>query len=1037
MSSEVQPQPQELKFSRYRSVRKAAAQKTTPSLSSPSSPPPLPRVNEAPTSPPNEAIARSRSRYRKTRPTAPPANGQVPLPTTPEQGQPLSQVSSRRDLRQPYPPPAQEPDAQISIPRRRTTSAPRVPTHRASHEKFQRPHTSRQYDSASFPVLPGERVGTEDVALMEAKNILQNEARRQKKLRDDARRLAAEKAERKEEELETVRREAEAEEAQRQREIEKERQECEASERLLNAEKERKRELKKQRAEAKRAEHAQKKAEHAERKRRDEFESQNKQEALANPPLSPLRSSPQRGRLGFLSRLKTDDMGASEPIEHFESRSPEQDRTQVPSKIETPTGGVVPRIDAPVSAVNAGERRVSINCNGTSILLPITPETTPTDLIYSAANVSSQYINPKTSVLLESFDQLGLQRPIRKYEHIRDIMNSWDSDTQNCLILAPSATNGADRDLEAVTVPQQQPGETSAYLHYSQRPGKWDKRWITLRSDGQVVVAKKENGKDATNICHLSDFDIYAPTPHQLSKKLRSPKKLCFAVKSQQKSSMFLSTANFVHFFATGDKALAAAWYKAVQEWRSWYLVNVMGEGSMAKTNAGITSAQRPDSRGGQHVAESNTPYQIGTFKPLLDLDEIFSHGVGDEPSGGASSRDDAPRSYDTKAFPGRKASVRDREGRNAALPGRNLFTATNDPSTSATNVKHHTHNPSLIQGVSPQEMTDATFAPTGLLGRTYSQRQKTLHEREMAQASNSGPFTLGPNLLNGELETPPPSSAAAAAAAAGGGALRMRPSTDEAGDSPSSFLGMGGLGLGRTTSTSHQTSSSKSHSPGPHQNLHHTPSSSRYHQSQNQNQNHAPHSLQPKPKPLVDLTPEYRAPPQHARKGQGRGFSPHEVIPPGAPLIEAATSSFETAGAGAGSGSGGEGTGAGAGTGIKASGALAGIGGMLKRAGTTTTRSTRHPSSHPSHAFPPSSANDASTKASAEPGAEAEFTGLLARSLTNNAQNARRGQGDRAGPMVDLSEPSTFAPGSLLAGVEDRDVSATAHGGRGLRRAG
>ena len=193
-------------------------------------------------------------------------------------------------------------------------------------------------------------------------------------------------------------------------------------------------------------------------------------------------------------------------------------------------------------------------------------------------------------------------------------MNSWDHDEQNTLdIVSESAGEHIPDDLEAKHVPKQQPGETSLYMYHSLKPGKWDKRWVTLRSDGQISVAKHNDGKDGSNICHLSDFDIYTTTQRQM-KKVKSPKKICYATKSQQKSAMFLSGINFVHFFSTSDKETGSRLYNAVQVWRSWYLVNTLGEGQK-KPNSHITNGDRPG------TSDTETPYQLGSFKPLLDFD--------------------------------------------------------------------------------------------------------------------------------------------------------------------------------------------------------------------------------------------------------------------------------------------------------------------------------------------------------------------------------------------------------------------------------
>jgi hypothetical protein len=385
-------------------------------------------------------------------------------------------------------------------------------------------------------------------------------------------------------------------------------------------------------------------------------------------------------------------------------------------------------------------------------------------------------------------------------------MNSWDNDAQNTLMIIHTPENNAKDDLDAKNAPKEQPGDTSVLLYHSMKPGHWDKRWVTLRSDGQVLVAKKADG-EKTNICHLSDFDIYAPTPRQLSKKIKPPKKICFAVKSQQKSSMFLSGANFVHFFSTSDKKLAASWYKAVQGWRSWYLVNVMGEGQKRSKKAngtpqldGLAFLSSPEGRqqsGHQRsISADSTPYQLGSFMPLLDL------GQFSQPSSSIPQRTNSI----AKTNRTRSSSTREHKYPPTSFP--NKLLKETSPG----------RGPNLVQGASPRDIEEATFAPGGLLGRTYSQRHKELREREMEEKSN-GPFL--PGLLSGSHEP------ASSAGHDRNNSMRSTNGTSTLGRSP---------------------------------------------------------SQRQKPKPLVDLTPTYQEPPQHARKG--RGVAPE----PGKQLVDRAT---------------------------------------------------------------------------------------------------------------------------------------------------
>lgn len=392
------------------------------------------------------------------------------------------------------------------------------------------------------------------------------------------------------------------------------------------------------------------------------------------------------------------------------SRSKDSTETeqQVPRYIGVGGGGIVPGTDAPVSAVNAGERHVLVQYSDASLSMPITPSTSVADLLLSASQQLSSDIDPAKFILLESFNQVGLQRPLRRYEHVREVMNSWVHDDDNRLIIVPPSGIEALEQVDGQKVPSEKPAEVTVYLYHSSRPRKWDKRYVTLRSDGQILVSKKENSKDHTNICHLSDYDIYSPSARAVAKEVKPPKKMCLAIKSQQKSSIFLSTENFVHFFCTNDRAVGDKWHRAVQQWRSWYLVNTLGA---------IQSAE------GQSPHRSRTmksTRQISVESPLLDRIPSDS-----EPLARMRPSMDHSNQPESRAFFARKRYTREREHTH---PPTKPFPETLSLNTHLPEI--HDNNP-LAQGMSPEEIDDETFSPTGLLGRTYTQRHAAMRERQ------------------------------------------------------------------------------------------------------------------------------------------------------------------------------------------------------------------------------------------------------------------------------------------------------------------
>ncbi|KAJ9640021.1 hypothetical protein H2199_006255 [Coniosporium tulheliwenetii] len=770
MATEVQqPGTGEPRFSRYRSVRKAQQQQQLPEVPAPAGQEPVETVQNCP-------VSRKQRRTAACKP-----------PDTASRPQKITQIVADND-------------------------------------------------GKSSPKTPRD----------EARELIANEAERQKRVQA---KLKEEKRAKHEAE-EPARRQAqqEQEDAQRRREQE----ESEKAERLrLDQEMERAAKARARQSEERRrrAEEQQRVADQAERQRQElqkAAQSQAPREIIATAP-EPAVVEPQ-WYCGLNKLFKRREVEESSPSRGMPSKTTISGEGSPPSRPVKPSvGGAAPGIDAPISAVNAGDRRVLVECNRSSVLLPVTPTTTALDLIRSASTCLSEPIDPRASVLLESFGKVGVQRPLRNYEHVRDVLNSWDDDRQNSLVVVESATGGNDKDLSASHVSEEKPAEYSCLVYYSQRPGKWDKRWITLRSDGQVLAAKNESGKDSTNICHISDFDIYTPTPRQIAKKIKPPKKICFAIKSQQKSSMFMTTTSYVHFFSTSDKQIGTAFYKAVQGWRSWYLVNVMGEGQKKPRPAASEPAVVRQLSGAHDVPPSgerttsfsaarpgtstsqDSHYQLGSFKPLLDISQFSQQPISDRRNS-SNGHDDDP-----KALPARKPSTRSRNPPPVSYPTHASKNSNTSNRLNSIQSSHHSHS-------GPGE--ESAFAPTGLLGRTYSQRQKIQRDRDALAAKNaSNPFTEGPSLLNTTItpNTIAPTTAFVA-----------RASTDDT--RPTRMTSVRSTTRARDSSDLHRTTSA---------------------------------ARREKPKPLVDLTPQYIEPPQFAKRG--KGFKPEQLGPGG--LIDCATS--------------------------------------------------------------------------------------------------------------------------------------------------
>ena len=612
-------------------------------------------------------------------------------------------------------------------------------------------------------------------------------------------------------------------------------------------------------------------------------------------------------------------------------------------------GGAVPGTDAPVSAVNAGDREVLVECGKSKTMFPVTRTTTPVDIIKGAAGCMNECIDVKSALLLEYFGTVGVQRPLRRYEHIRHVMNSWDTDRQNRLLLVDPGTGSSEAELSLAGAPRIKPGDDSWLLSVSQKVGKWDKRMITLKSEGQITMQKHANKPDEqVNICHLSDFDIYTPTQEKVRKKIKPPKKICFAIKSQQKTSMFESTQNFVHFFCTNDRPTADGFYAAVQEWRSWYLVNVMGEGTKPQS---LEKQKAEEVRSGSDGVGKNhrtgnsydSRYQLGSFRPLIDIDQFGKRpGTSKSIEGAPPTSNGFTKSssqFDTTISPERRTSTAKRKQNSPGSVGNRAQLAEDEPLVNlGRRPSTDRRRPSMDQKKASLE----EFLGTGLLGRTYSQRQREYTDRDNQRANA---YTAGPNLLinggeNREEDYP------------------MRRSLD---------------GGPRRTHSTRAQHAHKDTGSGDLQ--------------------RANSRAKDMPKPLVDLTPQYRDPPQHVKKGKGYNA---DSIGRGR-LIDAATSPEDPLG-------------------IPPSTDWRG-----------RNASGSHSRTHSLSRSKPTGQSVRRPHTSRSPEATNAFTGegLLAGPQAQQGWGGgERGRGvidgSRAkGPMVDLTEPSVFVPGSLINKLE------------------
>lgn len=340
--------------------------------------------------------------------------------------------------------------------------------------------------------------------------------------------------------------------------------------------------------------------------------------------------------------------------------------------------------------------------------IPVASDTTTVDILLECSQSmgfsqsTNNPISTATSTIVEHYVHLGLERRLRRYERVQEILNSWDRDAQNTLLILPPDTLESIKDLDISSVPrtEQPPRGFILQMHHSKKPGKWNKRYITLLEGGQIFSSKKADpnpsDKDVITLCHLSDFDIYTPNEAHVKKHLKSPKKYCYAIKSQYKMANFAINEGFVHYFCTDDLKVAGRFHSLVQGWRSWYLVNKKAQmieekpPQIAPTTHHVKKSVSHINLDGHRlkVSDDENSASVGEFQPLVDLNQ-FDKQSDDF---GEDWFHDATTNSEQHAF------------------------------TSFSSVNSNTARRPLIDITNEQP-----FAATGLLGSSYDQRKKEL----------------------------------------------------------------------------------------------------------------------------------------------------------------------------------------------------------------------------------------------------------------------------------------------------------------------
>lgn len=237
----------------------------------------------------------------------------------------------------------------------------------------------------------------------------------------------------------------------------------------------------------------------------------------------------------------------------------------------------------------------------------------------------------KERILLEAWPTLGLQRQIRHFELISDVVNTWDPDNTHCHLRVEKWAWG-QTNLNVKEFPKEEPLSGLAQFYYfNKSEKKWSRRWTKLGNGTVRTSTKKDkpHDKDFTHTISLDSFDVYTFTsPLVPNEKLKCPTKFCFALKSQHQQSLFGKDAVFCHYFAAENEAQMAEWYSLIRDFKSrliaekrslaWWTEGSDSDDKSASTKS-ISPATSP-SRGRHRQKPLISPEELSQPPPSMDM---------------------------------------------------------------------------------------------------------------------------------------------------------------------------------------------------------------------------------------------------------------------------------------------------------------------------------------------------------------------------------------------------------------------------------
>ncbi|KAF9365281.1 hypothetical protein BGX34_010675 [Mortierella sp. NVP85] len=209
--------------------------------------------------------------------------------------------------------------------------------------------------------------------------------------------------------------------------------------------------------------------------------------------------------------------------------------------------------------------------------------------------------------IFEYSKEFLIERPLRDFEVVLDVMKTWEADKDNKMICKsfPARNELSASEVLRLVGPAGQASfvRPHGWVQVELKKGKWAKRYLHI-NDTAVYHSKDERFTGESMLCMLRNFDVYAV---QVPRK-KAPTKFGFALKSSDSVHMFETPEDdYIHFVCTDTGESLREWLAGLRAAKGMFMYHanpeVIREGQRRETEL---SSGSNDARGNLTEEQAN-----------------------------------------------------------------------------------------------------------------------------------------------------------------------------------------------------------------------------------------------------------------------------------------------------------------------------------------------------------------------------------------------------------------------------------------------